>query len=492
MLNTNRRNLSIRLGAGAVASLLVLGACSTGDTASSGDRGGAASASATGGGSGTTDTKGGPALFDDSLVHDIDVTFDQAAYEEMIDAFSTKGDKDWIEATITIDGVTYQKVGLRLKGNSSLMGLRNGNTGGGAAPAGNGARAGAPGGGPGGNVSADAPNGLPWLVRLDKYVDGQDHQGISSFVIRSNRSATSLNEAVALELIGLTGQATQKAFSTRFSVNGGADALRLAIENPDDDWEEENFPNDGVLYKAEAQGNYSYRGDDPSAYDEVFDQETDTDDENLKPLIAFLKFINESDDATFAAKLGDHLEIDAFATYLASQELVANFDDIDGPGNNSYLRYDEKTKRFTIVPWDQNLSFGSMGAGPGGVPGGGAVVRTPPPGGQLPTGPLPGAQVPGAQVPGAPLPGGAQGRVGAPGGGFNRTNILVQRFNANATFAAKVQAALATQKQQLFATGKAAEVLARWQQVLTEDASDLVPAATIAQEAAGISAYFKV
>lgn len=123
--------------------------------------------------------------------------------------------------------------------------------------------------GPGGGVSADTPNALPWLIRLDKYVDGQNFKGTTELVVRSNNSETSLNEAVALKLLGLTGQATQKAFATRLSVNGGEENLRLAIENPNDAWEDANFDDDGVLYKAESGGDYSYRGDDPASYDEI-------------------------------------------------------------------------------------------------------------------------------------------------------------------------------------------------------------------------------
>jgi len=115
----------------------------------------------------------------------------------------------------------------------------------------------------------------------------------------------------------------------------------------------------GLLYKAEATGDYTYRGDDPDSYTEVFDQEAGEDD--LTPLIDFLAFINDADDATFSAELADHLDVDAFASYLAVQEIVDNFDDIDGPGNNSYLHYDETTGLFTVVAWDQNLSFGAQG-----------------------------------------------------------------------------------------------------------------------------------
>jgi hypothetical protein len=40
----------------------------------------------------------------------------------------------------------------------------------------------------GGNLSADTPDGLPWLVRLNKYVDGQTHDGIAN---RADRISSS-------------------------------------------------------------------------------------------------------------------------------------------------------------------------------------------------------------------------------------------------------------------------------------------------------------
>ncbi|MEO5837867.1 MAG: CotH kinase family protein [Acidimicrobiales bacterium] len=454
--------------AGAAVAVSLLAACSGSASESAGSDPSAAESSSGSTAANTSSSSersdDGGELFDSSVVHDIEVKFDQAEYDAMIAAFRSSGSKEWITATITIDGVTLKNVGLRLKGNSSLMGLRTNNGG----------RA----GGPGGTVSAESPNTLPWLVRLDKNVDGQSYEGYTEFVIRSNNTTTSLNEAVALELIGLTGQATQKAFSTRFSVNGGAEVLRLAIENPADEWDDDNFANDGVLYKAESGGDYSYRGDDPAAYDEIFDQETDTDEENFKPLTEFLKFINTADDATFAAQLAQHLDVAAFAKYLAGQELVANQDDIDGPGNNSYLRYDDKTGLMTIVSWDLNLSFGSLGGGGGAArPATGATPGVAP-------GAAPGANAqPGLGAQTAPRTGGA--------GGFNgRSNILVQRFLANSTFSALYTKTLAEMRTQLYGGGAAAEIVSRWTNVLQSQASDLVSATTLAQEAANVSRYF--
>ena len=178
--------------------------------------------------------------------------------------------------------------------------------------------------------------------------------------------------------------------------------------------------------------------------------------------------------------------MDAFADYLAFQELVNNFDDIDGPGNNSYLRYDAESDQFTVISWDLNLAFGGMGAGgmgggmggPGGMPTGGMQppdgAAEPPEGNQAPEG--------------AERPAGAGAGMGGPGG---RSNILVERFLANETFAALYEQALVDLRAELYDSGAAAEILERWTAVLTDQAADLVDTATIEQEASSIEQAFR-
>lgn len=303
-------------------------------------------------------------FFDGSTLHSIAVEFDEGSFEELLADYAESDEKSWIEADVTIDGRSYERAGMRLKGNSSLRGLGSG------------------------EGSAESPEDLPWLIRLDKFVEGQRHDGYADIVIRANSTETSLNESVALDLLAAAGLASQLASSTTFSVNGSQPVLRLAIEHPDDDaWQERSFDSEGALYKAESSGDWSYRGADPESYADVFDQEGGKKVADLTPLIEFLQFVNESDDETFSAELGDRLDVESFATYLAMMELTENFDDIDGPGNNSYLWWDAETAVFTIVPWDMNLAFGQMAAmgGPGG-PGGSAGGMGRPAGGVPPGG----------------------------------------------------------------------------------------------------------
>lgn len=440
-----------RLAALATLATLTLGGCA----ATSGDP---ASVSTTGVTSAAETVADGSGVWDATTLHEISIDVDESAVAAMIDTYQETDEKEWIEATVTIDGETFERVGLRLKGNSSLRGVTD---------------------------DAD-PTDLPWLIRLDKYVDGQEVDGWSQFIVRSNGSETALNEALALELLAEAGLASEHAIASSFSINGTHARLRLVVQDLDEAWEAENFATDGLLYKAEAGGDWSYRGDDPDSYTDVFDQETGDDD--LTPLIDFLDFINNSSDEDFAAELPDRLDVESFARYLAFEEVVDNFDDIDGPGNNSYLRYDAESGGFTVVAWDHNLAFGGSPGGGRGDMGGGFPGG---PDGERPEG-MP-SGIPTEMPSGRPteMPSGMPSQLpdgarpgGGPGGGMpGGSNILVERFTAVDAWADLVDEAKADLTAELFDSGYAEEVLDQWVAVLTEQAGDLVDADTVQQEA---------
>jgi spore coat protein CotH len=378
--------------------------------------------------------------FDPSVVHDISVTYDEDDFASIVETYRDSGEKEWMTVDVTIDGQTFTQAGMRLKGNSTLGGLRG--DGGGRA-------------GPLTGANADTPQELPWLIRLNEYVDGQTYQGYEDFVVRGNNSQTSMNEAVALAMLDEAGLPSQRAAAVRFSVNGGPPRLRLVIEHPDDDaWYESWFDEaPGALYKGESEGDWTYRGDDPAAYDEIFDQEGGSDIADLTPLIDFLRFVAEASDADFAAQLPQRLDVDSFTTYLAMMDLLGNFDDIDGPGNNAYVWWDADSGQLTVVPWDMNLVLGTgfrqRGGGPNPGNGGGG---------------------PGNGGAGPPRFGGGE-------------NPLVKRFRAVPEFDAAVESRLATLRADLVDSGVTDGIIVSWAQVLRDQAGDLVDAQTVDMEA---------
>lgn len=327
----------------------------------------------------------------------------------MLESFSDTGDKNWISADVTIDGVTYENAGLRLKGNSSLQSLRRGASQSAAVNEGD------------GTIDAEDPSSLPWLIRLDKYVDGQTHSGRARFVIRGNDTASSLNEA-------------------------------------------------------ESTGDYQYHGDSAEDYVDVFEQKFGDDD--MQPLIDFIDFINNSSDEEFAANIGSYLEVDEFARYLAMQNLVNNFDDISGLGNNSYLHYSPETGKMTVVSWDHNLAFGMT---PGGMMSGAPMGERPDGMGEAPEGMEPPGGFDGA------MPGGAGQGAQTPGGMNATDNPLVARLEALDDFAATLEQTQNELAAELITSGRAEEILNSYVALLTSQGGDLISVADVESDAASIS-----
>ena len=437
MKRISRRGVLAALGVGAVGTVALTGCASLQAVGSQGT----SSASAGGVTNGY--------LAADSL-HSVEITVDQSAYQEMITAYTSNQTKNWIEATVTVDGVAHEKAGLKLKGNSSLQG-----------------------------ISADtAPQQLPWLVRFDKFVDGANHEGMTRMVIRAGATTSALNEAVALDLLATTGLASEKAAHISLSINGSDPVLRLTCQDLDESWVGQNFDVAGLLYKAESTGDYTYRGTDESAYKDVFDQETG--EANLTPLIEFLQFINESSDADFQSGLAQRVDVDKMVTYLAFEDVIDNFDDITGPGNNSFLWWAEQANQMTVVAWDHNCAFGLK-------PGAGVGQRWQGDGGQPPGG---GGQPPGGAGGQQPPDAGRQPGDGEGGGRGTRANALVDRFNSLMDGETKVSAERDRLKQELYTSGVAQTILDARAKVLTDQASSLIEQSAVEADKQTIAAYF--
>jgi spore coat protein CotH len=330
--------------------------------------------------------QGPVALFDDAVVHDLTVEYDDAAYRRMIETYKSEGRKGYIPATLTIDGTRVPQVGLRLKGNSTLRGLRGG---GGF-------------GGPGGALSADEPERLPWLISFDEFVAGRSYQGFETLTVRAGgrggmASESGLNEAIALRLLERAGQPAERFAFAKLSVDGRPAALRLLVEDPGAPFAESQFEHDGVLYKALSSGSFDDRGTDPLTYAEAFRQVTRKKQQDLRPLIDLVRWTNHASDSEFAAGLSRRVDVEGFAAYVAMQRILDNFDDMAGPGQNYYLWYDLEEERFTPVTWDLNLAWSNFGGGfrfgtrpagndPGGLGAGGDDDGGPPRGGDDPVG----------------------------------------------------------------------------------------------------------
>lgn len=448
----------------------------------------------------TQDIEGTVDLFDDTVDHEISLSYSQDDYDRMLDTYFKEGEKEWMTADLTIDGTTVDSVAVRLKGNSTLSSLVDdregsatqgerapggpgGGMGGGEMPpmpeggempqmpdgeggmplmpesaGGGGARGGGGGfAGLGASLSTDEPEHLPLLVSFDENQPGRAYQGMTELSIRpaSAASASSLHEAVALELTQQSGQPTQDYSFTTYAVNDRPTTTRLVVENPDPRYATE-LDGDGVLYKVLSTGSFAYQGDDQTEYTDDFKQVNLNGSQDLQPIVSFLEWLDGASDEEFARELDEWVDLESFATYLATQEVLGNFDTISGPGRNGYLYHDLETGLISVVSWDLNLALGGMsmafgggadGAGGGGPATGGAPDDTAMP--ELPEGfePPEGMEPPEGFEP------------GGEGGGMMNNNALVTRFEENADFSAMIDQAVGDLTAEWIDSGKATRLV---------------------------------
>ncbi|MER7129635.1 CotH kinase family protein [Streptosporangium saharense] len=420
-----------------------------------------------------TNLTGTEDLFDSSVAHEVKLTFTDAAYADMLGEYFKDDEKKYVEADLVVDGTRIPSVGVRLKGNSTLMGLtwkgqtkqRNfpgggrrpggvpggfpdgGGPPGGFRPPGDGQEpqtgqpqtgqprgnggppggamfGGPPGGMFGASLKGEEPENLPWLISFDEFVEGRRYQGHSQVAVRpaAMGSTTMLNEALGISLVGASGEPTQRAAYSSFSVNGRPSKPRLLVQYLDEGYAEEL--GDGVLYKSLATSSFEYKGEDQTGYTTDFKQINKVGGRDLQPVIDLVSWVNKASDAEFGAGLGDRLDVESFARYLVLQNFMVNFDDMAGPGRNYYLWYDLGTKKFTVITWDLNLAFnGDAKSG---------IHDTIRPSFGRPPPQNPRAQAP--QMPQGSPPPGAVGQ-GPPGGGMLRMgHPLKEKFLKNATF----------------------------------------------------------
>ncbi|WP_405628450.1 CotH kinase family protein [Streptomyces sp. NBC_00016] len=462
----------------------------------------------------TDNVTGAVDLFDDSRTHSIQLEYSETDFTDMMEKYQDEGEKEYIKADLTVDGVYLNDVGIRLKGNSTLQSLRGSGTGGGGqggpagqdgggqnggqrqttgaqngdqqqnggqqqAPQGGGRAAGGGGGGGGMtqfSLSASKPEELPWLISIDEYVEGRAYEGHRELSLRPGvDEALPLNEALSLSLMKKSGQTAEKFAFTAVKVNSRPVATRLMVENPSKDYVDAELGSTGVAYKARAGSSFDYVGDDPTDYEESFKQLNLKGSQDLSPVMKLLKWVNQASDAEFAENLDRYVDVESFSEYVATQNLLLNFDDMAGPGKNYVLWYDLGTKKFSVLGWDFNLTFSGTattgpddstsmggGGGGGGMPGAAAQDGA----ADTPSG------TPSALPSGMPqAPGNGQqdaqqdGRqdadtaeAGGPGGGMGG-NLLKERFLAADAFDGAYHAAYKKLYQEFYASGYALDAL---------------------------------
>ena len=74
----------------------------------------------------------------------------------------------------------------------------------------------------------------------------------------------------------------------------------------------------------------------------------------------FARLLTDADDAEFARRLPEFLDVDEFSRFMAVTVWLSSTDSILMMGQNYVMYLHPKTDRFLFVPWDLDRAFGNF------------------------------------------------------------------------------------------------------------------------------------
>ena len=244
----------------------------------------------------------------------------------------------YVHADLEVNGVAFKDVAVRYKGNGSYM---------------------------------ESQGGLkrPIKVDLNKYVKGRHVGSASTLDFQNNvTDAGMMNDTLAYRFFRDAGvPAPRTAYAKVYLSVPGVHTntyvgLYTTPQNVDAHFAKDHFgTKDGLIAKPVTSRPFTDLGTNWALYKGPYDPKTKVTEAQKSRLMDFARFVSHASDAEFTRRLGEFLDIDEFARFMAATVWLANFDSLLDMGQNYYVHLDPHSNRFQFIPWDLDHSFGSFG-----------------------------------------------------------------------------------------------------------------------------------
>ena len=99
----------------------------------------------------------------------------------------------------------------------------------------------------------------------------------------------------------------------------------------------------------------------PRNFLEAMMLKTNENNPDYSGLFKFLDVLNNEPAATFPQEIEKVLDVDSALKFIAASALILHLDNYIGIGHNNYLY--EVDSKFTFLPWDTNMAFGTFNQG---------------------------------------------------------------------------------------------------------------------------------
>lgn len=275
-------------------------------------------------------------LFSQALVHKIDVKMDENTWNNLLKNASKE---EWTPCDVVIDGEELKNVGIRTKGNSSLMMAQNGK--------------------------------YSFRLKLDKYEKDVNYHGLTELCMNNMLSdASCMRDILCYNAMYEVDGVAPQAAHTDMYLNGKLYSFYLLGEQPGTTLAERYaVDDDSVLYKATERagngGGFGFGGDSYCSFTQNmtpdrFDVKFGTDD-GYKHIVDIQTAINKLTPTNYKF-IEDVIDVPSFLKGFAVNSIFCNYDSYNGSlAHNYYLMYSGGKAYF--VGWDYNLCLGNFTGG---------------------------------------------------------------------------------------------------------------------------------
>jgi len=243
------------------------------------------------------------------------------------------GLNEYIPATFGYYGEIYDSVGVRFKGNASMV--------------------------------AYPSEKKPFKIKFNEYREDQKFYSLTKLSLSNEyRDPSFLREKVMYEVINDYIPSSRTNF-IKLYINGQYWGLYTNVEQVDQIFVEKNFGLDesGNLFKGDPYGSLEWFGSDPELYYPNYELKTNEIINDWSGLIHLIDYLNN----TSITELQDSLETifhpHNFLFFTALNNFFLNLDSYIYKGHNFYIYQRNDTDKFVHIPWDLNLSFGNYSGG---------------------------------------------------------------------------------------------------------------------------------
>lgn len=262
-------------------------------------------------------------------VQTISIVFAESNWDALLDA-QKAGDEDYIMAqSVTINGVLFDSVGVKYKGNSTYDARQTKN---------------------------------PFHIELDTYKDQKYENYTDIKLSNAAKDPSFIREVLSYKLLRKYMDAPLSNYANVY-VNGQLIGLYSNSESISKKFVDDRFgsktntfvkcnPPDGAGPGTTNLPNLVYKGNDSSQYYSAYELKSDTGWDELIDLCDTLK--------NNIADIEKILDVDRALWMLAFDNVLVNLDSYIGGFAQNYYLYRDDNGRFIPIVWDLNESFGTF------------------------------------------------------------------------------------------------------------------------------------